>query len=536
MAERLKIIADAEWTGGPEMRAATRAIDNFDDRMGRIAVSEQVAADKVRAFNAEISKLSRSVREGELSMEDAANQANRLARELGVGTQKVNKQKLSWTDFKSALDLGQQAFQVVGEAARFAYETIGEGAALNLANDQFDNLAAKIGTTSESLRSNLKAATNGMIADSTLVAGASELISLGLAKNEETAVRLGAAVGALNLDMQVLGLTLANNSTARLDSLKLSMEDVIATQRKLEAEGFSGDAFDQAVLIELEKNMELFGDASEATAGQLQIVKADWQNLVDSWKQGSAELAGPVIAAMAKNVREADILQEAYERGLLTYREVIKAQNATAVAGQDVVDVLAEYNIVLDENNDIVGVALDGSIKLSQQFEKQADAVETNFEPTNRMSDATEMLSDKQLQLSNHMTEAEASIARANLAAENARIANEGAAAAVESHSQAAVGLLERVRALEGQTTHTVNLQAFGLDTLAKAEAAIARLRGFNANDQPDPFGSGDRDFGDEFEVTNEPGSTIIQNNTFNNAANPAAVATQTAEKIGNLR
>lgn len=485
MAERFKIIADAEWQGGSEMRAASRDIDQLDDN--------------------------------------------------------VNSSSLRFTEFASAMSIAQQGLQVVGEAARFAYENISEGAALNLARDQFDSLSESIGTTSDSLLNNLRNATKGMISDAELVAGATELIALGLAKDEETAVRLGAAVGALNLDMQVLGLTLANNSTARLDSLKLSMEDVIATQRELEAQGFAGDAFDQAVLIELEKNMELFGDASEETAGQLQKLEADWDNLTDSWKQGAAELSGPVVSAMVDNRDKVDILRQAYDKGLITQMEFIRAQQDATVAGQEITEVIDKYNLVLDENNEIIGSVVDGNIKLTQQAEKYAEVVESTFEPTNRMSDATEVLSDKQLQLANQMTESEASIANANRAMEEARIANAELAGGLDNTADAAdragglIGEIQsRLDALGSRRDFLFNISVAGLEGLQRA---IGIASGFNANDQPDPFApQGDRNFGDEFVQTGEGGSTIVQNNTFVNPTNPEATATATAEKLGNLK
>ena len=193
------------------------------------------------------------------------------------------------------------ALGTVAVAAGAAYKAVNEGAELQAAEIKFGNLAESIGTTAEALQGELRAATKGMVSDADLMTGASDLINLGLAKTQDQAVRLGAAVGALGLDLGVLSLTLANDSTARLDSLGLSMEEVKQKAAELKAEGFTGDAFDEAVLLSLEDKMSLFGDASETTAGQLAILKAEAKNTKDEVLQFLSSLAAPTIERLAKS-------------------------------------------------------------------------------------------------------------------------------------------------------------------------------------------------------------------------------------------
>ena len=283
---------------------------------------------------------------------------------------------LRFTELASALSIAQQGFQVVASAAKFAYDNIKQGAQLELARNQFDNLAASIGTTSDALLTDLKQATNGMQSDAQLIAGATDIINLGLADTQEGTVRLATAVSTLGLDMQQVILTFANNSKARLDALGLSVSGVTEKAAELEAQGFQGDAFDEAVLIGLEEKMTLLGDASETTAGQLQILESDWANLTNELKQGAAEIAGPVVSAIVANRKEAALLEDAYNKGLITYLEYQQGVSATSEGIKTAAQVLTEYNLVLDENGNVIGTVVNGHERLTAKLEKETGAVE----------------------------------------------------------------------------------------------------------------------------------------------------------------
>lgn len=206
-----------------------------------------------------------------------------------------------WTELSSAIGLARQGLGYVQQAAKFAYDSLEKGAALTQAQSQFENLAMSIGTTADSIDVKLKAATNGMMSQAERVAGASQIISLGLANNETDVVRLAKSVGTLGLDMQQVILTFANNSKARLDSLGLSVEDVTKKAAELEAQGFKGDAFDEAVLIGLEQKMRLLGDASETTAGKLKILNSAWEDTRNAFDVAFAENAAGALAGVADN-------------------------------------------------------------------------------------------------------------------------------------------------------------------------------------------------------------------------------------------
>jgi hypothetical protein len=248
---------------------------------------------------------------------------------------------LKWTELASKVSVAKQAYQTVAAAAGEAYDFVKQGAELELARSQFDNLATSIGTTSDALLDDLGVATSGMMSNAEMISSASQLISLGLADNQEQTVRLAKSVSTLGLDMQQVILTFANNSKARLDALGLSVEGVTQKAAELEAQGFSGDAFDEAVLIGLEEKMKLLGDASETTAGQLKRIEAEWENVVDGYKQGAAQMSAPTISFVSASIS----LKNAIDDGALSLSEYVKMQARLTYGSLDAAGALEELAV-----------------------------------------------------------------------------------------------------------------------------------------------------------------------------------------------
>lgn len=191
---------------------------------------------------------------------------------------------------QSALGLVEQGFGAVQQAAQMAYETLSEGAALVQQKEQFDNLASSIGTTADVLENDLGAATAGLQTRAEMVAGAAQLMSLGLAKNHDEVVALSEVSGQLGWDIQVLGLTIANQSTARLDALGLSIESVKSKLGGLQAQGMSAEeAFKWAIIEAGREKIEIVGSTADTTAGQLQILENIVAGVQDEFARGAAE-------------------------------------------------------------------------------------------------------------------------------------------------------------------------------------------------------------------------------------------------------
>jgi hypothetical protein len=221
-----------------------------------------------------------------------------LNRELGGLDDGAQKSGISLGGLAKGAAAVAGGLYVAAEAAKAAWVQIGQAAELESARERFDNLAASINTTGDALMGTLREATSGMVDDATLVATGAQIINLGLANTEEGVARLATAVGTLGISMDVLTLTLANDSVMRLDSLGLSVEGVTKKAAELEAQGFVGDAFDEAVLISLEEKMLLLGDASETTAGKMARLEASAQNVKQEFQLLVLEGVEPYIDSL----------------------------------------------------------------------------------------------------------------------------------------------------------------------------------------------------------------------------------------------
>lgn len=254
--------------------------------------------------------------EGEGDLKRAANALERVGeqgrRALADTSSAAQTAKRSWADYAGGLLVAEKALGALAGGAKTLYSALGEGAALDAARGKFDNLAASINTTGDALLGKMRDATQGMMTDAQLVASGTDLMSLGLAKTEDGAVRLAQVIGTLGWDMQQVVLTMANNSTARLDSLGLSMEDVKARAAALKEEGHSLDeAFDLAVLEAGEAKIKLLGNTADTTAGKIQKMTVIVENASDKFKQAFAQGLAEGLAVAVDN---ADDLADALAR------------------------------------------------------------------------------------------------------------------------------------------------------------------------------------------------------------------------------
>jgi len=213
----------------------------------------------------------------------------------------------SWTELNSVISLAGQALNTLQNVAGQAMAALSEGAALSAARGKFDNLAASINTTGDALLGVMREATSGMMTDAELVASATDLMSLGLAKNEDQVKRLSSVISTLGWDMQQVVLTMANNSTARLDALGLSMESVTGRAKELKDAGMSMDeAFDLAVLEAGEAKIALLGNTADTTAGKIQQMGVMVENAGDQFKVAFAEGMAESVGAALESADELD--------------------------------------------------------------------------------------------------------------------------------------------------------------------------------------------------------------------------------------
>jgi hypothetical protein len=349
------------WQGGAGIAEAQRGIGGLGQAAKKTDVEMAVARRNTQLYNAGMRSLAKDVQTGKISMEAAEARAKGLRQELGQGETVTKQSGFRWMEMKAKLDIASQAFQTVKRVAAEVWQTVGEGAQLELAETRFEKLAGSINTTSDSILTKFAAATGGMMSNAEMVSSASQIISLGLAGNETDVVRLGNVVGQLGLDMQQVIMTFANDSKMRLDALGLSVTDVEARTKGYTDQGIAASkAFDMAVLDALEAKLELIGSAAGTTAGSMQQLEASWTNITDTGKQWMAmRLSGPIVG-LSESMGAAS---EASDKGHSSFRNTLVVLNEIARA--------FGYGTV---GNEAFMNSLDGSAKaadgLSEKMEK----------------------------------------------------------------------------------------------------------------------------------------------------------------------
>lgn len=226
-------------------------------------------------------------------------------------------------------------------ALKKLYETAREGAEIEYTAIKFERLSNSIGTTSDALLGKLREATRGTISDMEAMGLASDLLSLGLAKNADEAVRLARVQSGLSMDMNQLVLTLTNQTTMRFDQLGVSVDGFKEKVAALEAQGYStNDAFKEAFLQQAEAQLEKVGNAADENIGAFKRLEAQMKNNIDSAKVLSSEALAPVIRYLADSTekinRNKDILKQLNE-------ELYKEYSAHKVLTPEMKALIASY-------------------------------------------------------------------------------------------------------------------------------------------------------------------------------------------------
>lgn len=209
-----------------------------------------------------------------------------------------------------------------GLALKKLYDIAREGAQLEYTKSKFDRLSESIGTTSDLLLNELRIATRGTLSDFEAMALASDLLSLGLAKNGEEAVRLAKVQSGLGMDMNQLVLTLTNQTTMRFDALGVSVDGFEAKVKELEEQGYStNEAFKEAFLRQAEMQLEKVGNAADESIGSFKRFEAQWKNTMDRVKTDTSEALAPFIDMLADGMEANDRYARALEVSGMSQRE-----------------------------------------------------------------------------------------------------------------------------------------------------------------------------------------------------------------------
>jgi hypothetical protein len=272
-------------------------------------------------------------------------------------------------------------------AFKQAFDFAKQGAELDYTAKKFDRMAAAAGTTSDVLIRDLRSATRGVMSDAQLMASASDLMALGLAKTGDEAVRLAKVAGGLGMNMNQLVLTLTNQTTMRFDALGVSVDGFEAKVNQLKASGMDANAaFKEAFLQQAEAQLQRVGERADTTAGNFDRLAAAWGNWVDAVKQDMSGPVGDVVGWLADQM-EADqrlaaskeALVKAHQNGIITVAEMRtalgKAQKGTEEYGAVMEWLVGKEMELMGSHQRMVGDIM----AVGEAYSNTADTIKQKF-------------------------------------------------------------------------------------------------------------------------------------------------------------
>ena len=324
---------------------------------------------------------------------DALNKANddlkALEKQL-KGVEKTSKDTGKATGnladgFKSFISTAGVLAAGVGTAyiaLKKFYDFAKQGAELEYTADRFDRLADSIGTTADVLLTELRDATKGTRSDMELMASATDFVALGFAKTKDEAVRLATVAGALNMNMNQLVLTLANQTTMRFDQLGVAVEGFDERLQALKATGMDTNAaFKEAFLQQAEAQIGKVGNAADSTAGDFMRLEAALKNLGNAVKTELSDWLAPAIkesadlfSIYAERIAQEqafDALQSKLKKAGISVQEFNKRFYDTQNLANWVVDIEG-YNALLEDMQSALDAASGGVDMLSENLVEQS--------------------------------------------------------------------------------------------------------------------------------------------------------------------
>lgn len=315
-----------------------------------------------------LDKVSKSARTVDGALAGVGNASDKMSRQ-------VNKAGFSFTELSSAINIAQQGLRYLKEGYDFAKE----GAQIEFQTQRFDRLAQSIGTTSDALLKDMKVATKGTLSDLEAMNAATDLLSLGLAKNSEEAIRLATVQSGLAMDINQLVLTLTNQTTMRFDQLGVSVDGFKERVKELEEQGYDTNAaFKEAFLQQAEAQLERVGNAADSNAGAFKRFEAQLKDAADTAKKSAGESMAPLAEGLADILENANNLEEQLEKTTGKMNDFSQAgAYQAAIATKDIenrielVDVYGKQKRAIQENTFALeeqNLATDEMTKTNQDY------------------------------------------------------------------------------------------------------------------------------------------------------------------------
>lgn len=280
------------------------------------------------------------------------DEMKQLQNDLEGTEQKAKQSKTGLAGMKvslSALTAVAGSVTAAFYALKKAFDMAEQGAQLELTQRRFERLATSIGTTANVLEEDLNEATAGMLSRFEAMDLAMQLMSLGLAKSHEEAVRLTSIASQLNMDMNQLVLTLTNMTTMRFDALGVAVDGFEDKVRKLEEAGYdTNEAFKLAFMEQSEEQIEKVGSAADTAAGEFAKFTSNIKENKDEFKLWLKDAFLPVVTNMNDYMSAQDRLTEAVEKGIISEGELSDLRYRMRYDNYELADAL-EYLVQQEE-------------------------------------------------------------------------------------------------------------------------------------------------------------------------------------------
>ena len=330
--------------------------------------TQKLAAD-VRSGAKDFDTAERELREYTEAARKAGDSAEKLGRQVQESGDAAG-QTGGWGNLKSQIK-GAVAAYVTLEAAQQAAQLVDEGATIDATAKKFGKLAEGAGVAADALLGEMRHATRGTVSDFALMRSGADLLNLGIADSADEVTRFARLIGGLDWDPDILNLTIANQSTQRLDSLGIGIDDLKSRAKALADQGYSTEqAFKFALLAAGEAKLDEIGssaDDASVKVAQLKTITENWTNaarlavldgaepLIDALlrlhnaSEFESELGVGDLGASNKELRRAaedagvavdeiEALADALANAGFTKNQAIEIAIETAIEGEDISD------------------------------------------------------------------------------------------------------------------------------------------------------------------------------------------------------
>lgn len=316
--------------------------------------------------------------------------------ELDAGAQKT---KQSFGDMAKNLGLAAgvagAAMASLAVAGAAAYDALKEGAVLADTKDDFDDLAASIGTTADALESRLGGATAGLVSNTQLIADATTMMSTNLGLSEERIIAFAGAAAELDWDLNTLTDTLNTKMTRGLKELGVNIDETKARIAELEEAGYSADdAFQMALLEAAATKIEMVGKKSEETAGKIQILENVWTNTTDAFKEEFARAMADQMGIVSDSAVEAGENMEMAAEGAARLAAAMTQPFTDLFIGSGVLLQIKDYRQEVEE----LAVSMEDVSKARQlwlESTKPGHTLEDNMAILEEMAELVARLNDE---------------------------------------------------------------------------------------------------------------------------------------------